>query len=70
MATQDPFRYPRQGSGKHADLAHLPKVEWCPIGALRPNPRNARTHPRATIAVGGEGAEGGRIAGGSESGHA
>ena len=30
-------------------LAHLPNIEWSPIGALRPNPRNPRTHSRKQI---------------------
>jgi DNA modification methylase len=49
MATNDSFRYPGQGSGNRAGLAHLLKVEWSPIGALRPNPRNARTHSKKQI---------------------
>jgi ParB-like chromosome segregation protein Spo0J len=49
MATKDPFRYPGQGSADGSGLTHLPKVEWSPIGALRPNPRNARTHSKKQI---------------------
>ncbi len=70
MATEDPFRSLGQESRNRAGLTLLPNIECSPIGTLRPNPRNARTHPGATIAVGGEGAEDGQIAGGSESGHA
>src|ERR1700680_1781688 len=33
------------GSSKNrADPAGSPRIEWVPIGVLRPNPRNARTH--------------------------
>ena len=49
MATHDPFRYPGQGSGNRSGLAHLPYIEWIPIGALRPNPRNPRTHSKKQI---------------------
>ena len=49
MVTHDPFRYPGQGSGNRSGLAHLPYIEWIPIGALRPNPRNPRTHSRKQI---------------------
>jgi hypothetical protein len=30
-------------------LAHLPNIEWSPIGALRPNSRNPPTHSRKQI---------------------
>src|ERR1700732_4077552 len=49
MATHDPFRYPGQGSGNRSGLAHLPYIEWIPIGAVRPNPRNPRTHSKKQI---------------------
>jgi hypothetical protein len=31
-------------SKNHADTTGTPRIEWMPIGVLRPNPRNARTH--------------------------
>jgi hypothetical protein len=49
MVTQDPFRYPGDASGNRSSLAHLPYIEWIPIGALRPNPRNPRTHSKKQI---------------------
>jgi DNA modification methylase len=33
----------------HADSPGLPSIEWIPIGLLRANPRNARTHSRKQI---------------------
>ena len=49
MVTQDPFRYPGDASGNRSSLAHLPYIEWIPIGALRPNPHNPRTHSSKQI---------------------
>jgi ParB-like chromosome segregation protein Spo0J len=40
MATADTFA----SSKNRADPAGASRIEWVPIGALRPNPRNARTH--------------------------
>jgi ParB-like chromosome segregation protein Spo0J len=36
-------------SKKREDPAGTPRIEWVPIGALRLNPRNARTHSRKQI---------------------
>ena len=36
-------------SNNRADPAGTPRTEWVPIGVLRPNPRNARTHSRKQI---------------------
>ena len=36
-------------SKNRADPAGSPRIEWLPIGVLRPNPRNARTHSRKQI---------------------
>jgi DNA modification methylase len=36
-------------SKDRADPAGSPRIEWVPIGVLRPNPRNARTHSRKQI---------------------
>jgi hypothetical protein len=36
-------------SKNRADPAGAPRIEWVSIGALRPNPRNARTHSRKQI---------------------
>lgn len=43
MATQKPMA--RQSSS----IVESRSIEWLPIGALRPNPRNARTHSRKQI---------------------
>jgi ParB-like chromosome segregation protein Spo0J len=34
---------------EHCGLAQLQNIEWSPIGAFRPNPRNPRTHSRKQI---------------------
>jgi ParB-like chromosome segregation protein Spo0J len=31
------------------DTAKSPGIEWIPIGSLRPNPRNSRTHSKKQI---------------------
>ena len=31
------------------DPARPPSIEWVPVGLLRPNPKNARTHSRKQI---------------------
>ena len=31
------------------DTARSPGIEWIPIGSLRPNPRNSRTHSKKQI---------------------
>jgi hypothetical protein len=45
MATADPLAT----SKNRADPAVTPRIEWVPIGKLRFNPRNARTHSRKQI---------------------
>jgi ParB-like chromosome segregation protein Spo0J len=34
---------------EHGSLAQLQNIEWSPVGALRPNSRNPRTHSRKQI---------------------
>jgi hypothetical protein len=34
---------------EHRGLAQLQNIEWSPIGTLRPNPRNPRTHSKKQI---------------------
>ena len=48
MATREP-PCPGKLSGNRAGFAHLGEIEWSPIAALRPNPRNPRTHSRKQI---------------------
>ncbi len=45
MATADSLASSKNREGP----AGAPRIEWSPIGALRPNPRNARTHSRKQI---------------------
>jgi hypothetical protein len=42
-------REPSTSSQHRADPKSFPPIEWIPIDALRPNPRNARTHSRKQI---------------------
>jgi hypothetical protein len=36
-------------SGNRGCSAGSPRIEWVPIGTLRPNPRNGRTHSKKQI---------------------
>ena len=38
-----------RGSHSGADPRGSPQFEWVPIGALRPNPRNGRTHSKKQL---------------------
>ena len=45
MATEERSTFSRHSP----PTTDLPRIEWVPIGVLRPNPRNARTHSRKQI---------------------
>jgi hypothetical protein len=48
-ANKDPVRPSNGFRTAHATSSESLRIEWIPIGAVRPNPRNPRTHSKKQI---------------------